>query len=146
MEDEMTQPQKQDEGSASSADRRKELRDALLYTHSRLNNNTSKILETASFLYALIELLSERGGIAIEELDARRKVVGLGWRRSSAQKAWARCFKNRSTINTPSKRALRLTAKTASISAKLPAAVSRLRSRRRTSVRESFAGILGGRT
>jgi Fe-S-cluster containining protein len=44
----------------------------LRYTHIRINNNTAKTLEATSFLYALIELLSEKGIITIEELDARQ--------------------------------------------------------------------------
>jgi hypothetical protein len=59
-----------------SRDLRQEVADGLLYTHSRLNANTGKTLEAASFLYALIELLSERGFISIEELDERKRVVG----------------------------------------------------------------------
>ena len=47
----------------------------LLYTHTRINANTSKTLETASFLYALIELLSEKGLLTIEELDERKMQV-----------------------------------------------------------------------
>lgn len=47
----------------------------LLYTHTRINFNTSKTLEGSSFLYALIELLSEKGLLSIEELDERKKQV-----------------------------------------------------------------------
>ena len=43
------------------------------YAHFRADANTGKLLELASFLYAAIELLRERGVIDIEELD-RRKV------------------------------------------------------------------------
>lgn len=38
----------------------------LLYTHSRINSNTAKNMETASFLYVLIELLNEKGILTIE--------------------------------------------------------------------------------
>jgi hypothetical protein len=55
---------------------RQELTQGLLYTHSRLNANTTKTLETASFLYALVELLTEKGIISIEELDERKRIVG----------------------------------------------------------------------
>lgn len=55
---------------------REELAKGLLYLHSRANSNTSKTLEVASFAYALIELLSERGIISVEELDERKKIVG----------------------------------------------------------------------
>jgi Fe-S-cluster containining protein len=47
----------------------------LLFTHARLNDNTKKILESTSFLYALIELLSEKGLLTIEELDERKRTV-----------------------------------------------------------------------
>ena len=47
----------------------------LLYTHTRINANTTRNLEAASFLYALIELLSEKEILSIEELDERKKQV-----------------------------------------------------------------------
>ena len=46
-----------------------------LFTHHRMNFNTSKALEVASFLYALIDMLKDKGLISIEELDERKKVV-----------------------------------------------------------------------
>lgn len=49
--------------------------DGFLYTHSRLNDATKRSLESSSFLYALIELLSEQGLISIESLDNRKKEV-----------------------------------------------------------------------
>ncbi len=62
--------------SKLSSDFRQEVADGLRYAHIRLGANTSKTLEAASFLYALIELMSEKGLISIEELDERKKVVG----------------------------------------------------------------------
>lgn len=53
----------------------KELTNGLLYTHLRLNANATRTLESASFLYALIEILEEKGLISIEELDQRQKEV-----------------------------------------------------------------------
>lgn len=47
----------------------------LLYIHTRINANTNKNIEAASFLYALIEILSEKGLLTIEELDERKKQV-----------------------------------------------------------------------
>ena len=47
----------------------------LRYCHTRINANTSKTLEATSFLYALIELLNEKGLLSIEELDERKKQV-----------------------------------------------------------------------
>jgi|GEM_PF-1294721 len=55
---------------------RDEVAEGLLYAHSWVNTNTSKILEVASFSYALIELLMERGLLSIEELDERKRIVG----------------------------------------------------------------------
>lgn len=47
----------------------------LLYTHSRINANTSKTLESTSFLYTLIELLIEKGLLTTEELDDRKMQI-----------------------------------------------------------------------
>jgi hypothetical protein len=52
-----------------------DLSSGLLNTHTRINDNTTKTLESASFLYALIELLNEKGMLTIEELDERKKQV-----------------------------------------------------------------------
>ena len=52
-----------------------EIAQGLQYCHLRLNANTSKTLEATSFLYALVELLEEKGLIKIEELDERKKQV-----------------------------------------------------------------------
>jgi len=51
------------------------IRQGFLYTHTRINENTTKVLESSSFLYALIELLNEKGLITIEELDERKRAV-----------------------------------------------------------------------
>ncbi len=53
-------------------DLRQQVADGLHSAHSRINGNTAKNLESASFLYALIELLSENGLISIEALDERK--------------------------------------------------------------------------
>jgi Fe-S-cluster containining protein len=55
---------------------RNDVAEGLMYSHSRENANTSKVLEVASFSYALIELLHERGIISLEELDERKRKVG----------------------------------------------------------------------
>jgi len=47
----------------------------LKYSHIRINSNTSKTLESTSFLYALIELLVEKEVLTIEELNERKKQV-----------------------------------------------------------------------
>jgi Fe-S-cluster containining protein len=54
---------------------REEVTGGFLYCHSRLNANTSKLLESSSFLYALVELLTDKGLVQIGELDAKKKEV-----------------------------------------------------------------------
>jgi Fe-S-cluster containining protein len=54
---------------------RTEMTGGFLYTHHRANANTRKTLEVASFAYALIELLVEKGLLTVEELDERKKEV-----------------------------------------------------------------------
>ena len=51
------------------------LSSGLSHTHIRINFNTIKTLESSSFLYALVELLVEKGLLSIEELDERKKEV-----------------------------------------------------------------------
>ena len=53
----------------------KDISSGLLYAHNRINANTNKNLEAASFLYALIEILNEKGLLTIEELDERKKLI-----------------------------------------------------------------------
>jgi hypothetical protein len=55
---------------------RREVSEGLLYAHSRLNANTEKMLEATSFMYGLIELLSEKGVVTIDEVDERKRKVG----------------------------------------------------------------------
>jgi hypothetical protein len=55
---------------------RQELVEGFLYAHSRLAANTASTLEARSFLYALIELLSEQGLVSIDALDERKEAVG----------------------------------------------------------------------
>jgi Fe-S-cluster containining protein len=63
-------------GSIDQArDLHQKVAEGLLYTHSRLSAGAKKTLEASSFLYALIELLNEKGLLTIEELDARKEVV-----------------------------------------------------------------------
>jgi hypothetical protein len=64
-----------DSGSAPDRVLRKSVADGLLYTHLRLSENTQQNLEVASFLYSLIELLSEKDLLSIDELDARKHMV-----------------------------------------------------------------------
>lgn len=54
---------------------RQEVTRGFLYANTRANHNTGKALQVASFCYALIELLSEKGIITVEELDKRKKAV-----------------------------------------------------------------------
>lgn len=69
------QTQDQSEIRDISQETLQEIAKGLLYTHVRINDGTSKILEASSFLYALIELLNEKGLISIEELDKRKNQV-----------------------------------------------------------------------
>jgi hypothetical protein len=69
-------PENHHNGPNPSSELRQEVVQGLLYAHSRANANTTKTLEAASFLYALIELMSEKGLITIEELDERKRTVG----------------------------------------------------------------------
>lgn len=55
--------------------KRNEVAGGLLYCHSRLNSNTSKLLESASFLYALVELLTEKGLVELDELEEKKREV-----------------------------------------------------------------------
>ncbi len=54
---------------------REEMVGGLMYAHNRANANTSRVLESSAFLFALIELLDEKGIVKIAELDARRGPV-----------------------------------------------------------------------
>jgi len=65
----------EDPRALDASDLRRSIADGLLYAHSRLNANQRKTIEAAAFLYALVELLSERGIITIDELDARKAIV-----------------------------------------------------------------------
>jgi hypothetical protein len=66
----------QEDLSATGFDKlRQEVAEGLLYAHARLSDNSQKTLETAAFLYSLIELLSEKGLISIAELDERKREV-----------------------------------------------------------------------
>jgi hypothetical protein len=65
---------------------RQELAEGLLYIHARLSENMKITLEAASFLYALIELLSEQGLISIQELDERKREVAARLVRKNSEK------------------------------------------------------------
>ena len=63
------------DNSHLDGDLRREVAEGLFYTHFRLSQTTNKNRETSAFLYGLIELLSEKGLITVQELDERKKVV-----------------------------------------------------------------------
>jgi hypothetical protein len=64
------------ENRASSVEAlRREVVQGFLDSHTRSNKNADKVLEVASFSYALIELLQEKGLITVEELDERKKQI-----------------------------------------------------------------------
>jgi Fe-S-cluster containining protein len=54
---------------------RDEVAAGLAYLHARSNATTTRTWEAASFVYALIELLSEKGLVSIDEIDGRKKAV-----------------------------------------------------------------------
>lgn len=54
---------------------RTEIADGLRFTHNQATANTRKLLEVASFAYAAIDLLADKGLLRIEELDERQKTV-----------------------------------------------------------------------
>ena len=60
---------------AGSMPSRQEIEEGLAYLHSRVGATVARTLESASFVYALIEILVERGLLTIEEIDARKKQV-----------------------------------------------------------------------
>jgi hypothetical protein len=76
---------------------RHEMAEGLLYTHTRLNTNTHKTLESASFLYALVELLSDKGLITVEELDERKRGVVQRLAKQFRQLGMVGCEKGRVT-------------------------------------------------
>jgi Fe-S-cluster containining protein len=51
---------------------RQELAGGLVFAHGQASANASRTLEAATFLYALIELLADKGIVTIEELDAQK--------------------------------------------------------------------------
>ena len=54
---------------------RQETSEGFLYSHTRHSENQKNTLEASAFIYALIELLSEKGLLSIDELDARKREV-----------------------------------------------------------------------
>ena len=54
---------------------RGEVAGGLRYAHTRANANTRKLLEIASFAYAAIELLADKGLLETTELDERKKAI-----------------------------------------------------------------------
>lgn len=56
-------------------DLRRQVAEGFHGAHCRASGHAAKTLETASFLYALIELLSEQGVIDIDQLDDRKRAV-----------------------------------------------------------------------
>lgn len=64
-----------DKNKANLSELYNQLARGLIYSHTRINDNTKRSLEASSFAYALIELLVEKGLITIAELDKRKKNV-----------------------------------------------------------------------
>jgi Fe-S-cluster containining protein len=63
-------------GENAAAKVRQEVAEGLLYLHTRVADNGKRTAEAASFVYGLIELLSEKGLISIDEVDERKKIIG----------------------------------------------------------------------
>jgi Fe-S-cluster containining protein len=63
------------EPQRDSDELRHQVAEGFLFTHSRFAADTKEALEQGSFLYALVEVLSERGLISIDELDSRKRQV-----------------------------------------------------------------------
>lgn len=68
-------PDSESSVEGAGSDFRGEVAGGLRYAHTRANANTAKVLEVASFAYAAIEMLAEKGLISIEELDRRKEVI-----------------------------------------------------------------------
>lgn len=75
----MTAENSKPEDSAAAAPTagslRRDIAEGLFYVHARLSENTKANLEASSFLYGLVELLSEKGIISIDDLDKRKEAV-----------------------------------------------------------------------
>jgi Fe-S-cluster containining protein len=61
-----------DQSAESTEGLRQEIVEGLRYVHHQLGANTGKALETSSFLYALIELLMQKGLFTEQELNAQK--------------------------------------------------------------------------
>jgi Fe-S-cluster containining protein len=64
-----------DQALEPTAELRQEIVEGFRYVHHQLGANTGKALETASFLYALIELLMQKGLLTEAELNAHKVEV-----------------------------------------------------------------------
>ncbi|MBN1984440.1 MAG: YkgJ family cysteine cluster protein [Chitinivibrionales bacterium] len=53
----------------------KEMAKGLLFLHNQISDTTKNSILTTSFLYGLIELLSQKGIISIEELDEKKREI-----------------------------------------------------------------------
>jgi Fe-S-cluster containining protein len=54
---------------------RRDLVGGFMHAHNQANASAGRTLESATFLYALIEILVEKGILTIEELDARKDKI-----------------------------------------------------------------------
>ena len=71
----MAIPKEQSESNNGTGRLHEAVADGLLYTHGRLNSNARKTREASAYLYALIELLDEKGLITPEELEPLREAM-----------------------------------------------------------------------
>jgi len=64
---------KHDDETTNGVSDRQEVAEGFRYTHFRADANTGKLLEVASFLYAAIDLLNQKGLLDLDELNERKK-------------------------------------------------------------------------
>jgi Fe-S-cluster containining protein len=73
---------------------RDQLAQGLIYTHSRLNANARKTREAAAYIYALVELLHDKGIIGVEELETRREALEAQLQAQSKQEGQGVAFQD----------------------------------------------------
>ena len=75
-----------------SDEARDEIAAGFRYTHFRADANTGKLLEVASFLYAAIDLLSEKGLLDIAVLDEHKKEVATRLKDKFTERGMGVCY------------------------------------------------------
>lgn len=125
---------------------REDLVEGLRYVHHQLGANTGKALETASFLYALIELLMKKGLLTEQELNAQKVEVAKRLVEKFRERGMGAVFQDPEHDKyTLRKKRSRSTARIGSLCAKPRVVGSTSRCRGRTSMKASSSGTWGGR-